>query len=146
MSDTFCTGSATACMQGFNCFYVTAANWSFKSASGILGLAPSSESLPPSVAQAMKSAGLISEAEATLWLNNNSTSAGGSLTFGGEPDNAIKGKFVKHKIADVNTELGDDLWTLSLAKWKINGNKQITNTTHAVIEPSYQMAVPSADW
>lgn len=89
MTDTFCTGSATACMQGFNFFYVTAANWSFMSASGILGLAPKSESLPPSVAQAMNSADLISEAEATLWLNNNSTCAGGSLTFGGEPDGVI---------------------------------------------------------
>jgi hypothetical protein len=144
MTDTFCTGTASSCITDFNFFYVTNANWIPYKTSGILGLAPQSDGSPPSLAQALKSAGLISDAEATLWLSNNSTES--SLTFGAEPAGVTSGKYRAHSVQDVSNQLGEDLWVIELEQWNANGTKQTTNTTHAVVEPSSQMAMPINDW
>lgn len=154
LNDTFCVDSEinnTTCIEDFSFFWAFyGENWGIFD--GILGLGREiDDSSPPSIARAMKNAGLIDKAEASVWLNNiqqdisyNTTSS--EITFGGDPDGKVTDKFIKHAVASTYIGYGNGLWTLPLQEWKVSGVEQKTNTKYAIIEPAWFMAVPEDDW
>lgn len=71
---------------------------------GIIGLAPDQDGAPPSFVKSMKDASLITDAKMCFWLQEYSVDTMSSVTFGGTPDGAWKGKPIVHDVVkNLNT-------------------------------------------
>ena len=154
LSDTFCFAEFS-CVPNFNYFYGAVVNDAPDM--NILGLGPEvATDLPPSLASALKTAGLIGEAKATLWLNGGyydptiPTATNSTLTFGEAPTGITSGSWVEHEINNKNVGFGTNLWTIKLKEIKqtIGGkiSKFESSIKYAVVEPAWYMAVPPTEW
>jgi hypothetical protein len=122
VTDNACFGpsSALACINNLNMFVVNTSSWG-NWTGGVLGLSPDKTGMPPSVITALSNGNAISNAQATIVMNNFAkTGKMSSITFGGEPDpsdsTTVKGSYITHSIAKGSTE-----WTLAVSDFQIGG-------------------------
>lgn len=122
IQDVYGNSTSEQCVSGFDFFLADSCSEGLH-ASGTLGLGPTSDGMPKSLATAMKEGGQISEETVSIWLNDvfdlNNTLPD-LLKFGAVEDGSTKGKFFEHKIVENH----NNTWKINAKPVRINNTVQ----------------------